>query len=91
MNIRALHSQAKILGTLVTVGGAMMMTLVKGPKILLPWTQERGHIQSTVAATHQHPIKGAIMITAACCFWACFFTLQVRDFLYLTMHNCSKL
>nr|GMD01995.1 WAT1-related protein At2g39510-like [Ipomoea batatas] len=76
VNIRALHSQAKILGTLVTVGGAMMMTLVKGPKILLPWTQERGHIQSTVAATHQHPIKGAIMITAACCFWACFFTLQ---------------
>nr|GMC92787.1 WAT1-related protein At2g39510-like [Ipomoea batatas] len=76
VNIRALHSQAKILGTLVTVGGAMMMTLVKGPKLLLPWTQERGHIQSTTATTHQHPIKGAIMITAACCFWACFFTLQ---------------
>ncbi|XP_019151403.1 PREDICTED: WAT1-related protein At2g39510-like [Ipomoea nil] len=76
VNIRALHSQAKILGTLVTVGGAMIMTLVKGPKILLPWTQERGHIQSTTAATHQHPIKGAIMITAGCCFWACFFILQ---------------
>ncbi|KAE8682067.1 WAT1-related protein [Hibiscus syriacus] len=30
VNIRRFHSQAKILGTIVTVGGAMLMTLIKG-------------------------------------------------------------
>ncbi|KAF5467249.1 hypothetical protein F2P56_017095 [Juglans regia] len=38
VSIRSLHSQAKILGTIVTVGGAMVMTLFSGPMLKLPWT-----------------------------------------------------
>ncbi|CAA0842232.1 WAT1-related protein [Striga hermonthica] len=38
VNLRSLHSNAKIMGTLVTVGGAMIMTLISGPIIGLPWT-----------------------------------------------------
>ncbi|PON62315.1 Plant-drug/metabolite exporter [Trema orientale] len=35
VNIRRLHGQAKVLGTIVTVGGAMILTLVKGPAYML--------------------------------------------------------
>lgn len=79
MNIRRLHSQVKIAGTIVTVGGAMIMTLVRGPTISLPWTSADANIQSTTAANPQpqDPIKGALMISAGCFCWASFYTLQV--------------
>lgn len=77
VNIKRLHSQGKVLGTLVTVGGAMIMTLVIGPTIRLPWSE---HDQYTAAADatdpHQDSIKGALMIAAGCLCWACFVILQ---------------
>ncbi|KAM1157806.1 hypothetical protein ACFX15_027848 [Malus domestica] len=33
VNIRKLHSQAKVVGPIVTVGRAIILTLVKGPAI----------------------------------------------------------
>ncbi|KAK1409492.1 hypothetical protein QVD17_36018 [Tagetes erecta] len=84
VNIRKVHSQAKIIGTLVTVGGAMVMTLVNGVPIPLPWTHimTRVHPAASIAPNaapghdEQHIIKGAIMITVGCVFWASFFILQ---------------
>ncbi|KAM5556286.1 WAT1-related protein [Rosa sericea] len=76
VDIRRLHSQAKILGTIVTVGGAMLMTLVNGPMLTLPWTRSSSHHQSTSSTDSQDPIKGALMITAGCFCWASFFILQ---------------
>ncbi|XP_038691704.1 WAT1-related protein At2g39510-like [Tripterygium wilfordii] len=78
VNIRKLHSQAKISGTIVTVGGAMLMTLVKGPMLNLPWTKEHNshHQESTTSATKHDPIKGALMITIGCFCWSGFIILQ---------------
>ncbi|CAK7325636.1 unnamed protein product [Dovyalis caffra] len=77
VNIRKMHSQAKIIGTVVTVGGAMLMTLVKGTRLDLPWTKGYDQLASTSALTnHQDPIKGALMITIGCVCWACFIILQ---------------
>ncbi|KAC9644538.1 hypothetical protein E3N88_45483 [Mikania micrantha] len=78
VNIKKSHSQAKIVGTLVTVGGAMVMTLINGAPIPLPWTGvSRVHQPlAMVAASQDQHIKGAIMITAGCVFWASFFILQ---------------
>jgi drug/metabolite transporter (DMT)-like permease len=77
VNIKELHSQAKIVGTIVTVGGAMIMTLVAGPSIGLPWTNDNSHSQATAsAATHQDPVKGSLMITFGCLCWASFYILQ---------------
>ncbi|MBA0697594.1 hypothetical protein Goari_021129 [Gossypium aridum] len=76
VNIGEVHSQAKIIGTIVSVGGAMLMTLIKGPMLQLPWIKSNdGHAFSS-AATHQYPIKGAIMITIGCFSWAAFIILQ---------------
>ncbi|XP_050385592.1 WAT1-related protein At2g39510 [Argentina anserina] len=76
VDIRKLHSQAKILGTIVTVGGAMLMTLVNGPMLTLPWTRSISQHQSTSSTASQHPIIGALMITAGCFCWASFIILQ---------------
>ncbi|KAL3523780.1 hypothetical protein ACH5RR_016614 [Cinchona calisaya] len=76
VNIRRLHSQVKIAGTIVTVGGAMIMTLIRGPAIGLPWTRAHANIHSSTTVNPQDPIKGAIMIAAGCLCWASFYILQ---------------
>lgn len=78
VNIRRLHSLAKVLGTIVTVGGAMFMTLVYGPVLNLPWTQRNSHHKSTQTLINkQDPVKGSILITAGCFCWSGFIILQV--------------
>ncbi|XP_019192765.1 PREDICTED: WAT1-related protein At2g39510-like [Ipomoea nil] len=77
VNVKKVHSQAKVLGTAVTIGGAMIMTLVKGPNIGLPWTKHTNLIQTATALHSQQDImKGAVMIIAACFLWASFIILQ---------------
>ncbi|KAA3464279.1 WAT1-related protein isoform X1 [Gossypium australe] len=71
-----IFNQAKIIGTIVSVGGAMLMTLIKGPMLQLPWVKSDDDHAFSSAATHQYPIKGAIMITIGCFSWAAFIILQ---------------
>ncbi|KAK1426119.1 hypothetical protein QVD17_14788 [Tagetes erecta] len=77
VNLKRIRSQAKVLGTIVTVAGAMLMTLVKGPLIELFWTKGT----SNKNAIHNgvdlhHSVKGAIMIVVGCLSWSCFMVLQ---------------
>lgn len=73
-------SQAKILGTIVTVGGAMIMTFIRGPMLNLPWTKgSQPSASSGGSATHQSPLKGSLMIATGCICWSAFITLQVRN------------
>ncbi|KAG7998827.1 hypothetical protein I3843_01G274900 [Carya illinoinensis] len=78
LSIRRLHSQAKILGTIVTIGGAMLMTLFSGPMLKSPWTNRNTHQKSTNAATEQDHIKGGLMVIAGSACWSGFIILQVR-------------
>ena len=54
------------------------MTLVKGPKLNLPWTNQNGHQESTNAANKQDVIKGALMILAGSVGWSGFINLQFQ-------------
>ncbi|GAV76067.1 EamA domain-containing protein [Cephalotus follicularis] len=73
VNIRKLPSQAKILGTVVTVGGAMVMTLFKGPLMHLPWNN---HQESTRSFIKQDLVKGSLMMASGCFSWSAFIILQ---------------
>ncbi|GAU34703.1 hypothetical protein TSUD_29440 [Trifolium subterraneum] len=76
IKIKSIRSQAKILGTIATVTGAMVMTLVKGP-ILLETFGGKSHIHhSGGTISNQHTILGSVLITIGCFSWACFFNLQ---------------
>ncbi|CAN1747029.1 WAT1-related protein At2g39510 [Linum perenne] len=75
VKLNKVHSQAKLLGTVVTVGGAMLMTLIKGARLDMPWTKGIDHSSAT-SMVAQDPIKGAVMIAVGCICWAGFIILQ---------------
>ncbi|KAL8242237.1 hypothetical protein R6Q59_012539 [Mikania micrantha] len=79
VNIKKRRSIGKIVGTLVTVGGAMIMTIVVGPTIGLPWTKGSSTDNQQQATTHVSPgdnIKGSMMIMVGCLSWSCFYIVQ---------------
>ncbi|KAF2534982.1 hypothetical protein F2Q68_00020646 [Brassica cretica] len=80
VNIAEVRSQAKIIGTLVALGGALVMTLYKGPLIPLPWSnpntnQHNGHSNSS--QDHNHWVGGTLLILLGCVAWSCFYVLQI--------------
>jgi drug/metabolite transporter (DMT)-like permease len=90
VNIRRLHSMAKILGTTVAAGGALSMTLIKGDTLNLPWTKGRNrHDQSASAANKQDLMKGALIIIASCFCWSFFIILQVGILNPMLSHTSS--
>lgn len=79
VKLKSVRSQAKVVGTLATVAGAMVITLVKGPVLELIWTKGKtNHDQQNNGTNLHHSIKGAVMITIGCFSWACFVNLQVK-------------
>ncbi|KNA23618.1 hypothetical protein SOVF_023340 [Spinacia oleracea] len=78
VDIRKIPSQAKIIGTIVTVSGAMVMTLYRGPIINLFGSHGIDNLHSSAAATPstQHWIIGTICVLCSCLGWAAFFILQ---------------
>ncbi|KAK8563670.1 hypothetical protein V6N13_006095 [Hibiscus sabdariffa] len=79
VNLRSIRSHAKIIGTLATAAGAMVMTLMKGPVLELFQTEARinNHGVEAKNRTDFHDtIKGSLMITAGCFSFVCFVILQ---------------
>ncbi|OMO97138.1 Drug/metabolite transporter [Corchorus olitorius] len=78
VNFRSIRSHGKLFGTLATVAGAMVMTLMKGPVLDLFWT--KGSINHQAAAKNgtdiHDTIKGGLMITVGCFSYAAFVILQ---------------
>ncbi|GKV05770.1 hypothetical protein SLEP1_g17739 [Rubroshorea leprosula] len=77
MMIKSIHSHAKVIGTILTVTGAMVMTLMRGPMIPLSWTgRPTTHEQATNGTDVHSSIKGGLMAVAGCFCSACFMILQ---------------
>ncbi|PKA58588.1 WAT1-related protein [Apostasia shenzhenica] len=100
VDLRKVMCQAKVVGTVVTVAGAMLMTLYKGPIVQLFWTKYiRPHRAPAgavvdVEAEDRDWAKGSIFIIIATFAWAALFVLQAatlkkyRAQLSLTMLIC---
>lgn len=82
VHIKKVRCQAKVAGTVLTVAGAMLMTLYKGHVINMFWS---GHIhprESHVPDTGNNVnadkdwVKGSILLIIATLAWASFFILQ---------------
>ncbi|KAK0585939.1 hypothetical protein LWI29_036591 [Acer saccharum] len=76
VKLKSIRSQAKVFGTVATVAGAMVMTLIKGPIIELFWTRGVSHQSGSGGIDIHQAIKGASFITVGCFSWACFIILQ---------------
>lgn len=82
VDIRKLPSQAKIIGTIVTVSGAMVMTMYRGPVVNLFGNHGVGHHlanAATATPSTQHWVVGTICVLGSCLGWAAFFILQVTS------------
>ncbi|XP_009346345.1 WAT1-related protein At1g21890-like [Pyrus x bretschneideri] len=75
VNFKKLPSVAKVIGTAITVTGAMVMTWYKGPIIEFISGQGQSHHTSTTSG-EQHWVTGTMMLLARCCGWSGFFIVQ---------------
>lgn len=75
LEMKKVRWQAKVVGTMVTVGGAILMTLYKGNVISFFWSHHNYSFENT---THnQDWLKGSILQLFANLAWALFFIVQV--------------
>ncbi|URE44671.1 Auxin-induced protein [Musa troglodytarum] len=77
IKIKERRSQAKIVGTLVTVIGAMIMILYKGPVVEFIWNRGRSHHAASAGQNDDaHWLAGIFMLLFSCLCWSAFFILQ---------------
>ncbi|PKA53500.1 WAT1-related protein [Apostasia shenzhenica] len=79
INMKNRRSQAKVIGTLVTVAGAVLMIMCKGPVLGLPWTKGSSHISTQARAQDESRwVMGTFMLLGSCVCWSAFFILQAN-------------
>ncbi|KAK8646913.1 hypothetical protein V6N13_120680 [Hibiscus sabdariffa] len=76
VDLKKIRSVAKIVGTLITVLGAMVMTLYKGPIINFIKSGRDTHHATTGESTDQHLVTGTIVLLGSIVSWSSFFILQ---------------
>eukprot|EP01018_Ginkgo_biloba_P012890 Gb_22525 [translate_table: standard] len=63
VNFRSMGGQARVLGTLVCIGGALIVTLYKGPVIRMPWSPlVHHHHTNDPVGVSQDWLKGSLFI-----------------------------
>lgn len=78
VNVKEVRSLAKVIGTLVTFGGALLMTLYKGPQINLFYSPNTTHQQDGVHSPQglKHWVSGTLFLLLGCVAWSSFIILQ---------------
>ncbi|MQM07642.1 hypothetical protein Taro_040484 [Colocasia esculenta] len=86
VGIRTKSGVAKVLGTVVCVGGSMLMTFYKGNLVRLPpsgihWKyaeEVEGSGASAAAADEEKMALGAALVVLSCVAWAVWFIIQTK-------------
>lgn len=76
VNLKQIRSIAKVIGTLVTFAGALMMILYKGPPIHLFYSPNTAHQASHNTQNLKHWVSGTLFLLLGCVAWSSFFILQ---------------
>ncbi|MQM18472.1 hypothetical protein Taro_051465 [Colocasia esculenta] len=80
VDVKRVRCLAKVVGTLVSVAGAMLMTLYKGPIVEMVWSKGRGGAAASPspagAPADSDWVKGSIFLIIATFAWSALFVLQ---------------
>ncbi|KAG4140868.1 hypothetical protein ERO13_D06G044100v2 [Gossypium hirsutum] len=76
INLKKIYSVAKIIGTAITVVGAMVMTLYKGPIVDFIKSGGVAHHGNTTESADKHWVTGTIMLLGSILSWSSYFILQ---------------
>ncbi|OIW02428.1 hypothetical protein TanjilG_05021 [Lupinus angustifolius] len=77
IKIMQFRSQVKVIGTLVSFGGAMLMTLYKGPEIHMFHSETIHHQHDSHSLqNHKNWVIGTLFILLGCVAWSSFYILQ---------------
>ncbi|TKY74287.1 WAT1-related protein [Spatholobus suberectus] len=76
LEFKEVRSQAKVIGTLVTFGGALLMAIYKGPAFDLFHSGSTTHHENGSPSSHNHQTSGAIYILMGCVALSSFYILQ---------------
>ncbi|KAF4374556.1 hypothetical protein G4B88_004808 [Cannabis sativa] len=74
INLRNSRGIAKVLGTLISLGGVMTMTLYKGPIVRNVWPPLI-KIQGS-NGSHEHWLKGSLLTVSSCITWSIWYIMQ---------------
>ncbi|KAG6394950.1 hypothetical protein SASPL_145542 [Salvia splendens] len=94
VNIKKVIYQAKVVGTVITVAGAMLMTLYKGPLVEMAWTAHRHSTSGSSDDTSKDSSDrdwfiGCILLIIATLAWASLFILQKAALKTYSNHQLS--
>ncbi|XP_050364839.1 WAT1-related protein At4g08290 [Argentina anserina] len=76
VNIKEVRSQAKVIGTLVSFGGAVLMATYKGPAINIIGSHDNSDHHESSSTSGSHWAMGTLFILIGCVAWSCFYVLQ---------------
>ncbi|TKY50711.1 WAT1-related protein [Spatholobus suberectus] len=80
VNMQSKSGKAKVLGTCVCIGGALLLVLYKGMPLINPQSQDIAKlvINTPPAAKLEKWIIGSILLTAGCLLWSSWFIIQAK-------------
>ncbi|CAN1814533.1 WAT1-related protein At5g07050 [Linum perenne] len=92
LDLKKVRCHAKLIGTAVTVAGAMLMTLYKGPIVHLIWSRNANQSSGSEASNANSDkdwLKGSILLILATLAWATLFVLQTKALKTYKNHQLS--
>lgn len=93
LDLKKLRCQAKIVGTVVTVAGAMLMTLYKGPIVEMVWSKyihpHKSGDSGSGEASDKDWFKGSMFLIIATLAWSGLFVLQAHTLKTYRNHQLS--